>query len=79
MFKIKQADRIANEKIINRLKEKLELSYGVKVKRDKTIVCSLCRESLTKSVIKGNVEGHVGSGRPKVKYAKPIMIDTDKQ
>ncbi|KAF0764776.1 craniofacial development protein 2-like [Aphis craccivora] len=38
----------------------------------------LRHESISKSVIEGDIEGHIGRGRPRIEYMKQILIDTGK-
>ncbi|KAF0760252.1 craniofacial development protein 2-like [Aphis craccivora] len=47
--------------------------YGIPLK-----TCILRHESLSKTVIEGDVEGHIGRGRPRMEYMKQIIIDMGK-
>jgi hypothetical protein len=51
MLRIKWIDRITNEAVLNRIKEKKILWHTVKVRRTKMIGHLLRHESLTKTVI----------------------------
>jgi len=78
ILKIKWIERITNETVLDRIKEKRELWHIIKVRRDKMIRHLLRHDSLTKSVIEGDVEGHIRRERPRMKYMKQIMIDMGK-
>lgn len=52
--------------------------HSIKVRKDKIIVYLPRHDSLTKSVIEGDVEGYIGWGRPKMEYIKQIMVDMEK-
>jgi len=69
---------ITNEAVLDRIKEKRKRWYSIKVKRDKIIGHLLCCDSLTKSVVEGDVGGHIGRGGPRMVYMKQIMIDSEK-
>jgi len=78
MLRIKWIDRITNEAVLNRIKEKKILWHIIKVRRAKMIGHLLRHESLSKTVIKGDVEGHIGRGKPRMEYMKQIIIDMGK-
>lgn len=78
MLRIKWIDRITNEAVLIRIKEKEILWHTVKVRRAKMIGHLLRHESLTKTVIEGDVEGHIGRGRPRMEYMKQLMSDMGK-
>ncbi|VVC40587.1 Reverse transcriptase domain [Cinara cedri] len=48
------------------------------LRRAKIIGHLLRHESLSKTVIEGDVEGHIGKGRPRMEYMKQIIIDMGK-
>jgi len=50
MLEIKWFERIMNEAILDRIKEKRELWYTIKVRRDKMTGHLLLHDSLTKSI-----------------------------
>lgn len=60
MLKIKLIERITNEVVLDRIKEKRVLWYNIKVRRDKMIWHLLHHDNLLKIVIEGNVVGHIG-------------------
>jgi len=78
MFRIKWIDRITNEAVLNSIKEKRLLWYTIKIRRANMIGHLLHHNSLSKTVIKGDVEGHIGRGRPRMEYMKQIIIDMGK-
>jgi len=78
MLRIKWIDRITNEAVLIRIKENKILWHTVKVRRAKMIGHLLRHESLTKTVIEGDVEGHIGRGRPGMEYMKQLMSDMGK-
>jgi len=78
MLRIKWIDRITNEEVINRIKEKKVLWHTIKVRRAKMIGHLPRHESLSKTVIEGDVEGHIGRERPRMEYMKQIIMDMGK-
>jgi len=73
MLRIKWIDRITNEAVLNRIKEKRVLGYTIKVRRAKMIEHLLSHDSL-----EGDVEGHIGRGRLRMEYMKQIIIGMGK-
>lgn len=67
-----------NEEVLNRIKEKRELWYSIKVGKDEIIGYWLHYDSLTKSVIEYDVETHIRRESSRIEYMKWIMIDMDK-
>ncbi|VVC27478.1 Hypothetical protein CINCED_3A011221 [Cinara cedri] len=78
MLRIKWIDRITNEAVLNRTKEKKILWHTIKVRRAKMIGHLLRHESLSKTILEGDFEGHIGRGRPRMEYTKQIIIDIGK-
>jgi hypothetical protein len=74
MLRIKWIDRITNKAVLNRIKEKKILWHTIKVRRAKMIGHLLRHESLSKIVIEGDVEGHIGR-TPRMEYMKQIIIN----
>jgi len=66
MLKIKWIERITNEAVLDRMKEKRELWCIIQIKRNKMIGHLLRHDSLTKSVIEDDVTGHIRRGRPRM-------------
>ncbi|KAF0765853.1 craniofacial development protein 2-like [Aphis craccivora] len=50
----------------------------IRIRRAKMIGHLLRHESLSKTVIEGDVEGHIGRGRPRMEYMKQIIIGKGK-
>jgi len=50
ILKIKYIERMTNEAVLDRIKEKRELWHTIKVRRDKSIGHLLCHDSLTKAL-----------------------------
>jgi len=71
-------DRITNEAVLNSIKEKKAIWYTIKVRRANMIRHLLRHDSLLKTVIEGNVDGHIGRGKPRMEYMKQIIIDMGK-
>lgn len=63
---------------MNKIRETRELCHSIKEKKDKMIGHILHHNSLTKSIIKSDVEGNIERRRPRVEYMKQIMIYVDK-
>lgn len=80
MLKIKWTERVKNETVLTRVKEKLKSWHSIKVRRNKMIghVIVIRHDSSTKSIVDGNVEGYIRRRRPRMEYMKQIMIDRRK-
>lgn len=60
LLKIKWTERITNEAVLTKITKKQDLWRNIKVRRNKMIGHLLHHESLTKSVIEGDINGYIG-------------------
>jgi hypothetical protein len=79
MLQNKWTERVTNEAVLTRVKEKRQSwHHSIKVRRYNMLGHILRYDSLTKNVIEGDVEGYIGSRRPMMEYMKKCMVDIGK-
>ena len=73
-MKIKWIDRVSNEEVLRRVKEKRSLLKALK-RRDTLISHIMRHDGLMKTIVKGLVDGKRGKGRPQMCYMGIIIKD----
>jgi len=68
-------ERVINEEVLDKIKEKRQLWKCVQSRRDKMIEHILRHECLLMTKMYGDIEGYIGSGRPKAEYMTQIIKD----
>jgi len=79
MYTIPWTERVTNEEVLDRIKDKRHLWKSIQSRRDKIIGHILKHESLLRTIFERELEGHVGWGRLRTKYMTQIIKDMNKR
>ena len=75
MLKIRWVDRVTNEEVLNRIREKRSLWHDLIKRRVRVVGHILRHEGIVNLALEGSVGSKDCRGRPRLQYSKQIQSD----